>query len=977
MQSATDHQANPSFKKLRSQYLETLKLTVEEFEHIVTGAKHYHLANDNPENVFLVALRTVPMNSSGVAHILEHTALCGSEKFPVRDPFFMMIRRSMNTFMNAMTSSDWTAYPFASQNKKDFNNLLKVYLDAVFFSRLDPLDFAQEGHRLEFSEPNNSDSKLEYKGVVYNEMKGAMSSTSSLLWQQVCKHLFPTSTYHYNSGGEPTEIPSLSYEELVAFYKTHYHPSNAIFMTFGDIPAHEQQNKIEELALGRFEKLDVHIAVNDEERYQEPKRVREYYPADDTELENKSHVIMAWLLGKNTSLEELYKAQLLSSVLLDNSSSPLLQVLETTKLGSSPSPLCGLEDSYREMSFICGLEGCSENDAEAIEELIISTLKKVCDDGIDQSKVEAALHALELHQREITGDSYPYGLQLILSALSTATHRGDPIELLDIDPVLKRLKEDIKDPNFIPSLIQEYLLNNQHRITLCVIPDANIANKAALEEENKLAAIKQAMNDEEKEKIILQAQALSKRQEQVDDISILPKVELNDVPADIKWPKAEKSLLNNRGFAFYAQGTNGLSYQDVVINLPDIPEELLSCLPNYTNCLPELGVGSSSYLDVQALQAGISGGIHANVSIRNQLDNEQEVDARMILSSKALYANQESLSKLMKDTLEAPRFDELSRIKELIQQIASHKEQSVTSQGHGLAMGIAASKMSPTAFLNYKNSGLAGIKSLKMLVADFKDDSALKSYAEKLSSLHELIIQGKKSFLGIAEASNKSALTNSISTIWDSEEDAFNQNNAFLLNPVRESVAEAWLCNTQVNFCALAYPTVPSGHEDSAALTVLGGFLRNGYLHGAIREKGGAYGGGATQDSGTASFRFYSYRDPRLSETLEDYEHSIEWLLSNKHDSSQLEEAILGVISSLDKPASPAGSAKQAYYNELFGRDKEYRAKFRQQVLEVDMAKLQNVAEKYLTKDKRSVGIISNKEHLAEIEKLGLSVNKL
>ena len=248
--------AHSSFEFIRRQPVESLNIVLEEYRHRKTGAQHIHIAADNNENVFLVALRTVPKDSRGVAHILEHTALCGSEKYPVRDPFFMMIRRSLNTFMNAFTSSDWTAYPFASQNSKDFNNLLDVYLDAVFFARLDPLDFAQEGHRVEFEIADDSNSPLVYKGVVFNEMKGAMSSVPSQLWHTLCHHLFPTTTYHYNSGGEPKDIPDLSYQQLTSFYKSHYHPSNAIFMTYGDLPAQELQQQFEEKALHRFEKLN-------------------------------------------------------------------------------------------------------------------------------------------------------------------------------------------------------------------------------------------------------------------------------------------------------------------------------------------------------------------------------------------------------------------------------------------------------------------------------------------------------------------------------------------------------------------------------------------------------------------------------------------------------------------------------------------------------------------------------------------------
>lgn len=243
-----------TFVLKRAVPIPSLNLMVEEYEHPATGAVHLHLGSDSPENVFMVALRTVPEDSTGVAHILEHTALCGSERYPVRDPFFMMLRRSLNTFMNAFTSSDWTAYPFATQNRKDFGNLLDVYLDAVFFSRLDPLDFAQEGHRVEF-ESDDSNQPLVFKGVVFNEMKGAMSSTPSVLWDRLCHELFPSNTYHFNSGGDPEVIPDLTYQALRDFYAEHYHPSNAIFLTFGDIPATDHQQVFESAVLQRFKAL--------------------------------------------------------------------------------------------------------------------------------------------------------------------------------------------------------------------------------------------------------------------------------------------------------------------------------------------------------------------------------------------------------------------------------------------------------------------------------------------------------------------------------------------------------------------------------------------------------------------------------------------------------------------------------------------------------------------------------------------------
>ena len=309
--------SNSGFMLLQSRRIDNLNLEVHEYSHLETGASHYHLETDHTENVFMVALRTVPTDSTGVAHILEHTALCGSEQYPVRDPFFLMIRRSLNTFMNAFTTSDYTAYPFASQNRKDFFNLMDIYLDAVFFSRLDPLDFAQEGHRLEFEDPDDDTTPLVYRGVVYNEMKGDSSSPISALYSELQKHLFPTVTYHYNSGGEPQHIPDLKYEQLLDFYHSHYHPGNAIFMTFGDNPVSEIQACIDK-SLQRTRTNDSQkqsfptIMVGPEARLSSPVQASAAYAMDQEPTDGKTHIVVAWLLGENTDLEMLLKCNILS-----------------------------------------------------------------------------------------------------------------------------------------------------------------------------------------------------------------------------------------------------------------------------------------------------------------------------------------------------------------------------------------------------------------------------------------------------------------------------------------------------------------------------------------------------------------------------------------------------------------------------------------------------------------------------------------
>ncbi|WP_293266096.1 insulinase family protein [Neptunomonas sp.] len=952
--------AHTSFEFIRSEKIESLNVHVEEYRHKITGAMHFHIAADQDENVFLVAFRTVPMDSKGVAHILEHTALCGSEHYPVRDPFFMMTRRSLNTFMNAFTSSDWTAYPFASQNRKDFFNLLDVYLDATFYSRLDPLDFAQEGHRVEFEEANNPESPLVYKGVVLNEMKGAMSSPVSTLWQTATKHLFPTVTYHYNSGGDPDSITDLSYDELLAFYRTHYHPSNAVFMTFGNIPAKELQARFEEQALSNFEKLDINIEVTDEKRVFSPVKVEEAYALDEDDTSGKTHHVMSWLLGHSIDLKEQLKAHLLSRVLLDNSASPLRYALESSELGSAPSPLCGLEDSNRQMSFMCGLEGSEPGNADAFEKLVIETLQRVAEDGVPQSMVEAHLHQLELGQREISGDGYPYGLSLIMASVSSAIHRGDPIALLNLDPVLDELRELIKDTDFIPSMIRELLLENTHRVCLTMRPDNKMTERKGQDEKAKLEVIKAGMSEEQTQFVIDQAAALEARQMQQDDESILPKVTLQDVPAQMHVPMSEQQALAGQTLDWYGQGTNGLVYQQVIIDLPELSDDELQIMPLFNYGMTELGCADRTYQENQQYHVQVSGGVSAYTTMRGATNDEQNVHGYFVVSGKALLHNQDALTKLLHETLNEARFDETTRLREIVAQQRSRKEQSITGQGHSLAIMAAAAQLSPAAQVDQKSRGLESIRFVKELDKQLDDPAALQELSAKLIAIHEKIKQAPRRFLLIGEPEQKESLTASMSQQWATSKGT--ATSSLTLKATRKTVKQLWTTSTQVSFCAKAYPTVPVDHEDSAPLTILGDFLRNGFLHRAVREQGGAYGSGAGQDSGEAVFRFFSYRDPRLTETLDDFDGSVSWLLENDHDEAKLEEAILGVVSSIDKPGSPAGEAKGAYHSTLFGRTPEHRRAFRQRILNVKIDDLKRVAEKYLKPELASIAAVTSVE---------------
>ena len=451
--------------------LPELHATLVQLHHERTGARLVHLDRDDDNNLFGVGFRTTPQDSTGVAHILEHTVLCGSKRYPVRDPFFTMLKRSLSSFMNALTASDWTCYPFSSQNQADFYNLMGIYLDAAFFPLLRERDFRQEGHRLEFTDPADSESPLQFKGVVYNEMKGAMADPSSLLHRRLTRALYPTVTYGFNSGGEPGDILDLSHRQLKDFHSTYYHPANAWFFTYGNLPLEGHLKAIEEQALCHFGPLQVNSAIPDEVRFQKPRKVVETFPVDAGEsLAGRSLVQLAWLTCPVSDQFERLGMMLLSELLLGNPAAPLYKALLDSGLGQNLAPGTGYHDDYRETYFAVGLQGADPEAVDGIEALVLNTLQETVRKGFSSEQIEAAIHQLEFSYREVNGDQYPYGLLLLMRMFGSWLHADDPVSPLCLEKDLVRLRKELASGPFFENLIRRQLLDNAHRVTLCSSP---------------------------------------------------------------------------------------------------------------------------------------------------------------------------------------------------------------------------------------------------------------------------------------------------------------------------------------------------------------------------------------------------------------------------------------------------------------------------------------------------------------------------
>ena len=628
-----------------------------------------------------------------------------------------------------------------------------------------------------------------------------------------------------------------------------------------------------------------------------------------------------------------------------------------------------------EMNFMCGVEGSEPEHADAIERLILGVLENVAEQGIPEDRLEAVLHQLELSQREIGGDGWPYGLQLIFSCMSAAVHRGDPIGLLDLDTALQELRQEIKDPEFIKRLVRELLLGNSHRVKVVMKPDRELASRLIEEERLKLETLRTSFSDAERSNVVELAKALNKRQSQEEDLSLLPQVTRADIPPSKVFPVLAGRALKSKALEAQAAngirlttaraGTNGITYHQVVSPLPALTTPLLGLLPLYSQVVTEVGSADRNYLETQQAQHSITGGISAFSSFRSDLNDCEDGQGYLTLSSRTLNPKAVEMAHLVKDTANEPRFDEVDRIRELVQQLSIRRSNSVASNGHQYAMSAAAASLRPLANISDFLSGIPAIMRLKKLARDIDDGQLLRDLAASMQQLHDQLRCNSPELLVISEAAFLESYTEEVSALWGGTAQA--EESRFDVTSIDNPGDRAFVVTTQVNYCATVYPTVPESNEDAAALSVLAGVLRNNFLHSEVREKGGAYGGGAGHDSTTGIFRFYSYRDPRLMETFEAFSQSIDWALNNDITDVMLEEAVLGIISSVDAPGSPAGEIRQAFHHGLFGRSAEHREASRGRYLDVRQNDLRRVIDTYLHKTP-SRAVVTSENRLGEVD---------
>jgi presequence protease len=938
--------------------LPELNCFFRELAHKPSGAQIIHIECDDPENLFCLSFKTLPSNSNGVAHILEHTVLCGSRKFPVKDSFFAMTRRSLNTFMNALTGSDFTCYPAASQVEKDFYNLLEVYIDAVFHPELKRASFLQEGHRLEFAREKDPKSPLEFKGVVFNEMKGSLASGDTRLLHAMMEALCPDLPYAYNAGGDPKEIPNLKYEELLSFHETYYHPSQCLFFFYGNLPLKNHLDFISEHALKNVPKRTTTICVPKQQRFSERVSKQLVYPIGELEdPREKTMVAFGWLTTPLADQKDLLALTILDSILMDTDVSllrlPLLQSGLCSQVGAF------MDSEMSEVPYLVICKGCEQEGAERLQEILFSTLNEIIHTGIPFHLVEAAIHQQELDRTEITGDHAPFGLTLFMRSALAKQHGAPPENALMVHSLFEELLLAVKDPTYLPTILKTYLLDNNHFVRLTLIPDPKLASKELLAERTRLTEIQERLTEQEITTILDDTEMLHRYQEATKHQSLdcLPKVSIDDVPLLVRDFRLEEEAMGSLKIFHHDCFTNHMLYADLSFELAAISLEDLPYLQLMIAFMGEVGVGSRDYrANLEYIQAH-TGGINAFVSLHTQASDSHKMRPSITLHGKALGRKADKLLTLFTEMSTTVRFDERKRIEELVQQLNTSLQNKLSRNALRYAIQHALSGFSTASHISEKWNGLTYYQSVLKIKRDLETN--LTGLIDKLNSLKEHLLGIKEPHLILScdRSLYKTLHHNSFFGLTHLPEKKFSPwRPDYPLSPVP---SQARAIASPVAFTCKAFKTVPYIHPHASALSAATQIMENKTLHPQVRERGGAYGVGAHYAPMLGYFYFHAYRDPHIVQTLNSFDLAIEEVARGHFDSQDLEEAKLGIIQQADVPLFPAGRATLAYNWWREGKTKEMRQEHRDRLLALTPREVQRAVEVELLSQKGSGVVVT------------------
>lgn len=949
-----------TYELIEKRPIEELDSTAYLLKHKKSGARVVLMENEDENKVFSIGFRTPPKDSTGLPHILEHSVLCGSKKFPVKDPFVELVKGSLNTFLNAMTYPDKTVYPVASCNDADFQNLMDVYLDAVFHPNIYEKEeiFRQEGWHYELEDVNEP---LTLNGVVYNEMKGAFSSPEDVLENEIMTALFPDTPYSKVSGGDPEEIWHLPWEQFLEFHKKYYHPSNSYIYLYGNMDMAEKLQWLDEAYLKEYDAIEIDSAIPMQEAFAEPKEVITEYPISEAE-EEKENTYLSYNKVIGTSLDkELYLAfQILEYALLAAPGAPLKQAILDAKIGKDV--ISSYDNGILQPTFSIIAKNADTDQKDAFVTLITQTLENLVHKGIDRKALEAGINYYEFRYREADFGNYPKGLMYGLQACDSWLYDDSKpflhLEALDTFASLrKRIGTD-----YYEKLVQEYLLDNTHGAVVVVEPKKGLAQKKEEALEKTLADYKASLSKQECEALAAFTKHLREYQEEEssqEDLEKIPVLKLEDISRNVRPLKNEELTIADTKVIFHDYHTNGIVYLNLLFDMEHVPAELIPYASILKNVLGYIDTEHYSFGELFNEINRQSGGISSTLNVYSKANDEYRTMYE--LRAKCLEEQLPFVFTMIKEILTNSKLDDEKRLKEILAQLKSRMQMFLQSQGHSVAVNRASSYFSETADFSEKTGGVAFYRVIDDLESHFEERKealirGLKEVCEFIFCPENLIV----------------SVTCSREALKDFEEQMKVLQSC--LNPVKkcekkETAAlvkknEGFLASSQVQYVAVAGNFKKAGLEYTGALRVLKTILSYDYLWLQIRVKGGAYGcmSGFTRNG---NGYLVSYRDPNLRSTFEVYRGTIEYLKNFAASDRDMLKYIIGTVSDMDIPFTPAMAGQRSMNAYLTDVTEERILKERNEVLSCNVEEIRKLAD-YIQAilDEEALCVVGNEEVL-------------
>lgn len=944
-------------------------------KHKKSGAKIAILENDDENKVFYVGFRTPPNDDTGLPHILEHSVLCGSDKFPAKDPFVELVKGSLNTFLNAMTYPDKTIYPLASCNDKDFQNLMHVYMDAVFHPNIYKHKeiFKQEGWHYDLE---SEEAELKYNGVVYNEMKGAFSSPEGVLGRLVLNSLFPDTTYARESGGEPTKIPELTYDKFLEFHKTYYHPSNSYIYLYGNMNTVEKLIWLDKEYLGKYDTLSIDSKIKLQKPFEKAVEVTEKYSITEAEpLENNTFLSYNTVVGTSLDIELYLAFQILEYALLTAPGAPLKKALLDAKIGKDI--MGSYDNGTLQPIFSVVAKNSNTEMKDKFVEIIMDTLKGIVKNGLDEKALKAGINFNEFKYREADFGNYPKGLMYGLQMLDSWLYDDNkPFIHIQALKTFEFLKNQI-GTGYYENLINDYLVNNQHASIVIVEPEIGLTAKNDRMVSEKLQAYKESLSKEEIKKLIEETKALTSYQETPslkEDLEAIPMLKREDMKKEAALLYNETKTISGVEVVHHNFFTSGIGYLDLLFDASNVSNELVPYMGILKSVLGYVDTKNYSYGDLYNEVNIKTGGISNSINLFPNLNNREEFKVKFQIKSKVLYENLNSSFEMIKEILLNSKLEDEKRLYEIIAQLKSRLQMTMNSAGHSVAVMRGCSYFSPVSYYSDLMSGIEFYRVIEKIEGDF--DNQKTALINKLKELMHILFRPEN--LMISYTANELGFEYLKKEVEEFKNclytDSFMEG---IFVPDLSKKNEGFKTSSKVQYVARTGNFMNKNLEYTGALKMLKVILSYDYLWNNVRVKGGAYGC-MSNFAITGDSYLVSYRDPNLKKTNEVYNGTARYLRSFQADERDMTKFIIGTISDLDTPLTPMAKGARSMSAYLSNLTIEQIQKERNQVLNAtveDIRALGEIVDAVLLED--AICVIGNEEQIEKEKDLFMTLENL